>query len=124
MVFLANFYSESINACITQSFREVLMDILKRIEELCVERGWSFYDLARESNISTNTLYSWKNNKTNMTISNLNKLCKAFGITLNAFFCNYELEKEEIELVKTWRHLTSSEKRMVYDVFDILKVKV
>lgn len=61
-------------------------DIIQRIKDLCVERGYSYYELAKRSNIAYSTLNTMilKNNPP--TLPTLNKLCEGFGITLIQFF--------------------------------------
>ena len=59
---------------------------VNRIKELCRERGWSQYRLAKEmgeSNGRVNTMLKGKSVPSNAT---LRRVCMAFNITLSAFY--------------------------------------
>lgn len=62
------------------------MDILKRIYELRVDRGWSEYQLAEASEISQSTISSWYRKDMLPSIGSLEKICKGLGITMSQFF--------------------------------------
>ncbi|MBQ6147942.1 MAG: helix-turn-helix transcriptional regulator [Oscillospiraceae bacterium] len=61
-------------------------NILRRIDQLRTENGLSFYELAKRSQISDNTLRSLmkKNNLPNLY--SLHQLCRGLGITEAEFF--------------------------------------
>lgn len=61
------------------------MDFAKRIEELRNERRWTFYRLSIKSGIPLPTILAFAENK-DITLSSIEKLCTAFGITLMEFF--------------------------------------
>lgn len=61
-------------------------DPLKRIQELCEERGWSFYQLAKASGIAYSTLSTMLNKQNMPTLPTLLKLCEGFGISVTDFF--------------------------------------
>lgn len=62
------------------------LDPLKRIQELCDERGWSYYQLAKASRITYSTLNTMINKQNMPSLSTLQKLCDGFGISLSDFF--------------------------------------
>lgn len=62
------------------------MDILKRIEELREERGWSLYKLGEEANLSPALLPNMYARKTLPSLPTLINLCEAFNISLSEFF--------------------------------------
>lgn len=59
---------------------------LDRIRELCRERNWSFYQLAKASGIAYSTLHTMLTKNNMPSLSTLQKLCDGFGITLAEFF--------------------------------------
>lgn len=61
-------------------------DPLKRIQELCEERGWSCYQLAKASGIAYSTLSTMLNKQNMPTLPTLLKLCEGFGISVTDFF--------------------------------------
>lgn len=90
------------------------MDILGRITENRKKRGWSEYQLAERSGIPQSTISSWYKKGMTPTISSLEKICVAFGITLSRFFAdNCELgalTPAQIELLDKWDQLTVQQK--------------
>ena len=62
------------------------MDVIKRIDELMKERNWSNYKLAAESGLSSSTIANIYRRNTTPSISTLEAICSAFGITLAQFF--------------------------------------
>ena len=69
------------------------MDIHKKLKELMKNRGWSEYRLSKECGLSESTLANIFKRGTMPSISTLETICDAFGITLSQFFC--EGEKNE-----------------------------
>lgn len=61
-------------------------DIIPRIQELCIQRSWTFYRLAKESGIPYSTLCTMLHKANAPSIPTLIKLCSGFGITLSEFF--------------------------------------
>ena len=62
------------------------MNVLKKINKLRLDRGWSVYRLSVESGISQSTLTNMFNRETLPSITTLECLCNAFGITVSEFF--------------------------------------
>ena len=89
------------------------MDVIKRITELTSERGWSTYRLAQKSGLSAST---YRRN-TVPSLSTLEALCDAFGITLSQFFAKdtdaVPLTPEQKEMFNKWANLTPSQKEII-----------
>lgn len=79
-------------------------DVLKRIEELCAERGWSLYRLAQESGVPHNTIYNMMNRTTMPAMSTIFKLCGGLGISISQFF---------MEDDSNWVELTAEQKKIL-----------
>ena len=77
------------------------MEVLKKIEKLRLEKGWSINYLAMESGLTQSTLNNLYLRNTEPKISTLRAICGAFGITLSDFFKEEENEDELIRRVKT-----------------------
>ena len=60
-------------------------DVIQHIQDLCKERSWTYYRLAKEADIPYSTLNNMVNRTNIPTIPTLQKLCDAFGITLADF---------------------------------------
>ncbi|MBQ3115889.1 MAG: helix-turn-helix transcriptional regulator [Clostridia bacterium] len=93
------------------------MDVLKKIEQLKEQKGWSIYKLSIEAGLTTSTLTNMFTRKTLPSITTLSAICDAFGITLAQFFAednNGEiLSGEEKELIQSFRRLSSNNKEAV-----------
>ena len=91
------------------------MKVLDKITALREERGWSEYRLAEESGLTQSTISSWYRNNTNPSIPSLEKICKAFGISLSQFFLEDKeftitLDKTQIDFLKSFDKLEKEQK--------------
>lgn len=73
------------------------MNVLKRINKLRLERNWSVYRLSVESGIPQSTLTNMFNRETLPSITTLEMMCNAFGITMSEFFYDSTVESESID---------------------------
>ncbi len=62
------------------------MDILRKINKMRLDRGWSIYRLSVEADIPQSTLTNMFNRETLPSITTLTSICNAFGTTLSEFF--------------------------------------
>ena len=90
------------------------MEILNKITELRVSKGWSEYELAKNSGLPQSTISSWYRKNMLPSISSLEKICSGLGITLSQFFSetndNVTLTEEQKNLLKKYSSLTKSQK--------------
>ena len=77
------------------------MDVLKRIDELRKERGWSVNYLAMEAGLTQSTVNNLYSRKTEPKLSTLRAICDAFGIALSDFFKEEETEDELMRKIKS-----------------------
>lgn len=90
------------------------MDVIKHIEELRKERGWSEYRLLQESGLAQSTIANIFHRNTVPSIRTLEAICDAFGITLSHFFSDgkeISLSKEQNELLLAWSRLNPEQKK-------------
>ncbi|MEI3041436.1 MAG: helix-turn-helix transcriptional regulator [Roseburia intestinalis] len=96
-----------------------------KIDHLLEERGWSDYRLSAESGLSTSTIANMRRRNTVPSISTLETICQAFGITLSQFFQEennlVELTSEQKEFFDNWVTLTASQKKLFFDLIKELK---
>lgn len=96
------------------------MDVIKRLNELRLERDLSVYRLSELSEINQSTLANTFSRGTIPSISNLEKICKAMGITLSQFFSENDeivfITKEESNLLSDYRKLPSDVKEKIADM--------
>lgn len=102
-----------------------IIDVIKKIDHLLKERGWSDYRLSAESGLSTSTIANMRRRNTVPSISTLETICQAFGITLSQFFQEennlVELTSEQKEFFDNWVTLTASQKKLFFDLIKELK---
>ena len=95
------------------------MDILERIKSLRDERGWSNYRLAKEAEISENSLNNLFRRNNLPTIPTLESICNGFGITLSQFFAQggeaVELSDTQRDMLITWDSLTAEQKETLLE---------
>lgn len=101
------------------------MDVIKRIDEMMKERNWTDYKLSVESGLSTSTIANIHRRNTIPSITTLEAICSAFGITLSQFFSEeysyVPLNKEQQELFNKWVMLTDAQKKLLYALMQEFK---
>lgn len=89
------------------------MDVLARLRQLMLERGWSVYRVAQEAGLSQKTVYNIYYRNAMPSIPTLEALSKAFGMTIAQFFSTEDLvavTPELKELFNSWITLTPEQK--------------
>ena len=85
------------------------MDIIKKLNELRLQRNMSVYRLAELSGLNQSTLANTFSRGIVPSIRNLETICEAMGITMGQFFTESEREEilteEEISLIDNFRRL-------------------
>ena len=97
------------------------MDTVERLQKLLKERNWTEYRLAKEGGLSMSTLQNIYKHNTIPTIETLERICKAFGITLSQFFAEgdvVDLSPELKRLFDGWVNLTAEQKGAVQTMVD------
>ena len=95
------------------------MEILERLKELQRQRGWSDYKIAKEAGLSPNTVSNIYRRNNIPSMTTLELLCKAFGITMAQFFAEgemVELTPELRELFDKWTALTNEQKKALWQI--------
>ena len=101
-----------------------MIDIVERIKELTDKKGWTFYELAKQTGISANSIYGW-NNGAVPSLSNVIKVCEALDITVEQFFCNNEdsrLTESENMILQEWMLLSDLEKSAIMSIIETFKI--
>ena len=102
------------------------MDTHSRLRQLMSERGWTAYRLAKESGLSESTLANIFKRNTVPSISTLEAVCAAFGISLAQFFAEQdmvELTPELKELFDHWVSLTPEQKQAALQMLRAMNTK-
>lgn len=91
--------------------------ILDKIEELMAQRGITRYKLAKISGIKHSTLTTMLNKRSIISINNLNKISRAFGMQLSEFISLMEDGKSGCKLndfpATEWEPLTPEYKHLI-----------
>ena len=91
-------------------------DVIERIKSLCVQRKWSYYRLAKKSNIPYSTLNTMMLKTNTPSIPTLIKICNGFDITLSQFFAEesntINLTPEQDKILSLWNTLDSNNKQL------------
>ena len=96
------------------------MTVLERILQLRLERNWSEYRLSEESGIAQTTISSWFKKDIYPSIPSLEKICKAYDISMAQFF-NFDnepvsLSPEQNELLENWNRLRGEQTTAVLNL--------
>lgn len=62
------------------------INVIHRIQELCAARKWTYYRLAKESDIAYSTLSTMLNKANTPSVPTLYKICNGLQITMSQFF--------------------------------------
>ncbi len=99
--------------------------VLGRVEELCKERGWSHYTLAKESKMATSSVYNMFKRKTIPKIETLERVCAGFQITLGEFFLpedkSGELTGEDKIILDLYHSLPMADRKQLMKYGEFLK---
>lgn len=99
-----------------------MIDILDRITDHRISRGWTEYQLAQKSGIPQSTISSWYRKKMLPTLSSLDKICLAFDMTMAQFLSENngltEITPDQRELLNRWELLTSEQKSAFLSLID------
>lgn len=101
------------------------MNILNKITEMRLEKGWTEYELAERSELTQSTISSWYRKKLIPSISSLEHICNAFGISLSQFFNentdnSNSLTEEQKNILQRWNKLTKDQQSKLADFLDSL----
>ena len=98
------------------------MEINRKIEKMCFQRGWSMYELAQEAGLTQSTLTSIMKRGTPPKIDTLQCICDAFGVSLSQFFFEDEqqevLRQDEKLLVELYRKLPYHKQQSLLTLLD------
>lgn len=90
-----------------------MKDILTVITQYREARGWTEYQLAERSGLPQSTISSWYRKNMMPSISSLEKICTAFGITLSQLFAEnnspVSLTESQKKLLEHWSKLSEDQ---------------
>ena len=99
------------------------MDINAHLKQMIQQRGWSEYRLAKECGLSESTIANIFRRNCTPSLSTLEIICKALGVSLSQFFAEdniVALTSEEKALIDKWAMLTPEQKGIFLQVLELL----
>ena len=101
------------------------MDVKGKLRKLMEQHGWSEYRLAKEAGLSQTTISNVFRRNNAPSLSTLETLCTAFGITLSQFFAEeaeaVQLTAQQQELFRRWVALTPAQKELLFQLMEEMK---
>lgn len=99
--------------------------LYEKVDGLRKAKGWTLYELAKKSGVTATTLYNWRDRDSSPTLSLLDALCSALGITVLEFLA----DDEEIiladpalkELIEAWDPLKAEQKQYLIGLMRTMK---
>lgn len=92
------------------------MDVLSKITFLRKQRDWTIWKLSEESGVDQSTISAWYKKGRSPSISSLEKICDACGITMAQFFTEnntVELTVSQKEMLDNWNVLNKEQKEIM-----------
>ena len=93
------------------------LDFVGRIRKENEKRGWTVYRLAKEANLSHSTLTNMMHRGTCPSLTTIENVCEAYGITLAEFLYGQDdlihLNAEQKRHLDRWNLLTEKQQRAV-----------
>ena len=95
-------------------------NILEKITQERLSRGWSEYTLAKNSGIAQSTISTWYRKDLQPSVASIEKICKGLDITLAQFF-SYEnqnniLTPGQQDILELWKYLNDSQKNALLNM--------
>lgn len=104
-----------------------MIDILGRITQQRQSRKWTEYQLAQKSGLPQSTISSWYRKEMLPTLQSLEKICRAFDMTMAQFLAEddslTEITPDQRELLDKWELLTPRQKQAFLELIDSVSVR-
>lgn len=98
-----------------------MINILDRIVDERLSRGWSEYELAKRSGVPQSTISSWYAKKMMPSFVSLEKICNAYDMTMAQFLSEggmTEITQDQHILLNKWKLLTPTQKDVIIALMD------
>lgn len=95
-------------------------NILEKITQERLARGWSEYTLAKNSDIAQSTISTWYRKDLQPSVASIEKICNGLDITLSQFFSyenkNNDLTPGQQDILELWKNLNDSQKNALLNM--------
>ena len=99
-----------------------MKDIRLTINQYRENKGWTEYQLAQAADLPQSTISSWYGKNMLPSLTSLEKICKAFGITMSQLFAEGDepvsLTDSQKKLLTAWAGLTDEQKAVVFALIE------
>ena len=92
--------------------KQLFMNIIDKIYQLMNARDWTTYALAKEAGVGQSTIANMFSKGQIPKVETLEKICKAFGLSLAEFFADGQSENENFELASMIGTLSPKRKEL------------
>lgn len=93
------------------------MDIMKRVDELCLQHNISKYRLSQITGISQSAFSKMSKQQSTLSVETIRRICDAFGISMAQFFSESDeypdLTPQQKKLLRYWELLNIQKKEYV-----------
>ncbi len=94
------------------------MVVLVKINNLQKERGWNGTQLAEKAGLPPSTISMLHKRNNQPSLSTLQAICDAFGITVSQFFSDSnlppDLTAEQVKLLEQWNTLNEEQREALF----------
>lgn len=99
-------------------------EIYEKVDDLRRAKGWTIYELAKKAGVAPTTIYNWRDRSSSPTLSLLDAVCAAFGISVVEFLSDGDelaaLTEEQKEVMRLWSTLTSAQKKSILHLMETM----
>lgn len=95
-------------------------EIYDKVDSLRIAKGWTIYELAKNAGVAPTTIYNWRDRLSSPSLSLLDAVCSAFGISVIDFLLDEDdlisLTEEQKEVIRLWNTLSSDQKKSIINL--------
>lgn len=102
------------------------MDVKEKLQDMLKARNWSYYRLAKESDIAWSTIRNMFDRGTEPTLPTLEAICRGLDISLAELLADDDsqnLTDDQRDLLENWEKLDAEDKRLCLDLLRSLNRK-
>ena len=96
---------------------------LERIEELCRIRGWSHYRIAKEMDVSQNSIGNLFRRTSIPSVPTIRHICEAMGITISQFYSTdgstATITEQQKAFLELFDRLSPGDKKKASDTYGL-----
>lgn len=95
-------------------------EIYYKVDALRLKKGWSIYTLAMKAGVAPTTIYNWRDRASSPSLSLLDAVCSALGISVIDFLLDGDkltaLTEEQKEVMRLWNTLSDEQKKSILNL--------